>query len=625
MNVRVNLNYTIYDGAEIVFKAPCDASRVTGLIVYYPNGTEVVSSVFAFADAHTNDLGNIDNLFVAGAVVKVILDTETNMAFVQNAATNAYLEGRFAGIGGGSTGDTCVQVSCTQPADENTKVWVNPCGVAENADSHTASDVSGIVGLALNEMLNSTAARYATIEDALAGNSATAGGKILAYTCGGALNIMLLDDIESATKISVTKDCTIHLNGKKISFTAAGAYLDINTASNVTINGKVAGSEITKVCNSQVAEKCIVGNGTALHLIGGTYSIYGGHLSVNCIRSEKSDLLKMEKCTVIVDIYANGEVSDGTSTYSGIAYGINAKNATVIDNCHIEISTRLDDGDTQTFEKNQIYGIYLDKASLTITNSKLFAKSTLKHALVYGIITATDTTNSCTVEDCYITADGAGDYNEDGQLVTVGVYAIKHPNITINGGYYWGARDGLDLDGYARLNGGVYAGPQHGGAYISGKDVKIKNATFLCVKYDGEVGKFLDSHYGAVYCTDNNPDGQIWFDNCCFKSDISVGYGIVAKVNNDYPVGSAGANVYLSNVTFNGKFGTQLRSDSKCAIYLGKNVKYSTSTIGGTLDTTTYADQEFSFETEPTTSNGLLSVKDERGNWVNLSGVYMKR
>lgn len=100
MNVRVNLNYPIYDGAEIVFKAPCDASEVTGLIVYYPGDAGVVSSEFAFADAHANDLGNIDALFAAGAVVKVIIDTDTNMAFVQNAVTNAYLEERFAGIGG---------------------------------------------------------------------------------------------------------------------------------------------------------------------------------------------------------------------------------------------------------------------------------------------------------------------------------------------------------------------------------------------------------------------------------------------------------------------------------------------------------------------------------------------
>lgn len=100
MNVRVNLNYPIYDGAEIVFKAPCDASEVTGLIVYYPGDAGVVSSEFAFADAHANDLYNIDALFKAGAVVKVIIDTDTNMAFVQNAVTNAYLEERFAEKGG---------------------------------------------------------------------------------------------------------------------------------------------------------------------------------------------------------------------------------------------------------------------------------------------------------------------------------------------------------------------------------------------------------------------------------------------------------------------------------------------------------------------------------------------
>lgn len=104
MNVRVNLNYPIYDGAEIVFKAPCDASEVTGLIVYYPSDAGEVSSVFTFADAHANDLGHIDELFAAGAVVKVILDTDTSMAFVQNAATNAYLENKFKNMGGGSGG-----------------------------------------------------------------------------------------------------------------------------------------------------------------------------------------------------------------------------------------------------------------------------------------------------------------------------------------------------------------------------------------------------------------------------------------------------------------------------------------------------------------------------------------
>ena len=98
MNVRVDLNYPIYDGAELVFKAPCGAASVTGLTVYYPSITGMVSSVFSFADAHTNDLGDLDELFAAGAVVKVILDTETSMAFVQNAATNGYIEGKLADL-----------------------------------------------------------------------------------------------------------------------------------------------------------------------------------------------------------------------------------------------------------------------------------------------------------------------------------------------------------------------------------------------------------------------------------------------------------------------------------------------------------------------------------------------
>ena len=98
MNVRVDLNYPVYDGAELVFKAPCGASDVTGLIVYYPSLTGMESSVFAFADAHTNNLADLDELFAAGAVVKVILDTETSMAFVQNAATNGYIEGKFTDL-----------------------------------------------------------------------------------------------------------------------------------------------------------------------------------------------------------------------------------------------------------------------------------------------------------------------------------------------------------------------------------------------------------------------------------------------------------------------------------------------------------------------------------------------
>ena len=98
MNIRVDLNTPIYDGAEVVFRSPVDCSQVTGLIVYYPENGNSASKEFAFADAHGNNVGDIDHLFAENVAVKVILDVTTSMAFVQNADTNAYLEGRFSAI-----------------------------------------------------------------------------------------------------------------------------------------------------------------------------------------------------------------------------------------------------------------------------------------------------------------------------------------------------------------------------------------------------------------------------------------------------------------------------------------------------------------------------------------------
>lgn len=98
MNIRVDLNTPIFDGAEVVFRSPVDCSQITGLILYYPDNGNTVSKEFAFADAHGNNVGDIDHLFAENVVVKVILDVTTSMAFVQNADTNAYLESRFDGV-----------------------------------------------------------------------------------------------------------------------------------------------------------------------------------------------------------------------------------------------------------------------------------------------------------------------------------------------------------------------------------------------------------------------------------------------------------------------------------------------------------------------------------------------
>ena len=82
----------------MAFKAPCDCNAVAGLKVYFPNDQGVATNqVFLFADAHGNNLTGIGHLFTTGAIVKVILHVDEGKAYIQNADTNAYLEGKFEG------------------------------------------------------------------------------------------------------------------------------------------------------------------------------------------------------------------------------------------------------------------------------------------------------------------------------------------------------------------------------------------------------------------------------------------------------------------------------------------------------------------------------------------------
>ena len=93
-NIRVDLNRPIYDGQTVTFKSPADCSEVTGLIIYYFFEGEVLSKIFQFADAHGNNVGSV-SLFAEDVLVKVILDTELERAYVQNADTNKYIEETF--------------------------------------------------------------------------------------------------------------------------------------------------------------------------------------------------------------------------------------------------------------------------------------------------------------------------------------------------------------------------------------------------------------------------------------------------------------------------------------------------------------------------------------------------
>jgi hypothetical protein len=93
--IKITIDGPLMDGHHVTFKAPCDCTSVESLNVYYVKNGSQASRLFTMKDAHGNDLTGLGNLFVAGAYVHVILDTNKNAAYLQNADTNGYLEDRI--------------------------------------------------------------------------------------------------------------------------------------------------------------------------------------------------------------------------------------------------------------------------------------------------------------------------------------------------------------------------------------------------------------------------------------------------------------------------------------------------------------------------------------------------
>lgn len=95
-NVRVDVSDRLLDGQTLVFKAPCDCTEITGLIIYYPeiidNEKVILNKEFTFRDTRGADLSNITGLFVQGAYVSVVLDTNNNYAYLLSSpVTNVSL------------------------------------------------------------------------------------------------------------------------------------------------------------------------------------------------------------------------------------------------------------------------------------------------------------------------------------------------------------------------------------------------------------------------------------------------------------------------------------------------------------------------------------------------------
>lgn len=129
-NIRIDIDSVILDNQTITFKSPADCSDITGLIVYYVDNGLSKSQVFQFADAHGNNVGDID-LFASDVIVKVVLDVEASKAYVQNADTNAYLENRLKGK------------SSTGHKHTKSEITDFPTSMTPTAHNHAASDITG--------------------------------------------------------------------------------------------------------------------------------------------------------------------------------------------------------------------------------------------------------------------------------------------------------------------------------------------------------------------------------------------------------------------------------------------------------------------------------------------------
>ena len=91
-NIKITVDGPLMDGHKITFKAPCDCSSVEKLEVLYVEDSTQKSRLFTMKDSHGNDLTGLGNLFSKDAYVNVVLDTNSSSAYLQNAATNTYLE-----------------------------------------------------------------------------------------------------------------------------------------------------------------------------------------------------------------------------------------------------------------------------------------------------------------------------------------------------------------------------------------------------------------------------------------------------------------------------------------------------------------------------------------------------
>lgn len=289
-------------------------------------------------------------------------------------------------------------------------------------------------------------------------------------SCDGAKTIMLLKDLLETSQINITKNISINLGGKTLSFDHSAAYIQAS------------------------CEKLTISNGSIF------VDISGGVPSAGLFRCT-SNQLTMED----VSINVIGGIS---SQFIGLFFS-NENGVFDVKSCNIDIKNNL----------NATVVIYHYKGILNIENTSIKA-DTDSAKQTYGIINY----DRLNIIDSTIFTD-APDNSVDRNGYSIGIQNNK--TLYATNATVIGTHSGLSTTGSAYISGGVYDSCSHGGMYIYNNgngETFVKDATIRCGDYTGvhDSTLFSNAKLAALYFGDSGTDasnGEIaYFDGCVIEA-----------------------------------------------------------------------------------------------------------
>lgn len=462
----------------------------------------------------------------------------------------------------------------------------------------------------------------------------------------GEICLILLSDVTLTASTEITQNATLRLNGYTLYYPDAYKLIFSDTVEKCTVDGQVPGSTLFASLPA-AAENFVM-----LRLDGVQSSVVGVTVDV-AVESANANVIAIActgKSAKIADCHIVNFVNEGAKSVVGIQYqsgchltvhntaicvskvgsdvgaavGINGTSTAgelLVDRCRITTQTAgLGYGITSAsdairaiqrtivkvlpYKENggSFWGVYNPNGVTNLHDCNIYVCP--GHTEGSGV-TAMANNADLSAENCTFFADGYTGATSG----VCGVGVSTHGNTTLKNCTVYGTHSGIQCNAGSTtlIDGGVYEGVGHGGAYLANVDGNFyaQNATFKAERYRG---KFKDQFgYGqylvaAVYVgggAENN-NIQAYFDNCLIDGNgpalVPDGDALIGAEPIRFRAGEGEMNnsVYLSNCTLQGD-GKVRFCNTTHKLYLGFGNRVLTEfSIPGCVDSTTYAGKVFS-------------------------------